>query len=117
MFRKIFETAASPPGKHPREGDLYKKVTTFGQTFELRYGYYDEKDRKWGEPVVLYPDFRKVPIYTQEGVPFVTMVQDACEYYTGRHPKAEDCVCADCQHFACGEEWFGICNCSENRRI
>ena len=27
-----------------QEGELYRVVTTFGKTFELRYGYYDERD-------------------------------------------------------------------------
>ncbi len=101
--------------RKPREGELYKSVTLFGHTFELRYGYYDDRDRKWDEPMVLYPDFLKAPLYTKEGVPFVTMVQDACDYYTGRSPKAEDCVCADCLYFTHGEEWLGLCK-HYNRR-
>ena len=111
MFHKISET---PPC--PREGDIYKTVTTFGKTFELRYGYYDEKDRKWGEPVILYPDFRQMPLYTERGEPFVTMVQDACEQYNSETPTAGDRTCAECQYFWQGEEWFGICNYSKNRR-
>ncbi len=116
MFKRIFETAASPPVMRPKEGDLFKEVTTFGKTFELRYGYYDDKDRKWGEPIILYPDFLKEPLYTDGGAPFVTMVQDACENYRGNHLKADDRACADCQYFNRGEEWIGICNHSKNRR-
>ena len=28
-----------------KEGDLYKVITIYGKTFELYYGYYEEKDR------------------------------------------------------------------------
>ena len=35
-----------------KERDLYKVITIYGKTFELYYGYYEEKDRysKYNEP-------------------------------------------------------------------
>jgi len=104
----------SSPENTKKEGDLYKEITTFGRTFELRYGYYDDRDRARA-PDVIYPDFTKEPIYTEQGEPFVTMMQDACEHYAGKTPRNADTLCLECQHFRRGEEWFGICLCPRNR--
>ena len=98
-----------------REGDVYAVVNTFGKTFELCYGYYDEKDRS-GPPDVIYPDFIKSPIYAEGGEPFVTMMQDACPCYEGNAKRADDATCGECRHFRRGEEWFGLCHSPENRK-
>ena len=98
----------------PSEGDLYKVVTTFGETFELRYGYYDDIDRGRA-PDVIYPDFRVTPRYTAEGIPFATMMQDACRSFRGRGRRTEDSTCAECRHFLRGKEWFGLCTAPEAR--
>ena len=105
----------SPQNGTPAEGELYKRVVTFGKTFELRYGYYDDIDRKTN-PVVIYPDFQDNPVYTEGGEPFVTMMQDACESYEGATPKTVDTACAECRYFKRGEEYFGICLCKSNRK-
>ena len=99
-----------------QEGKIYKKVTTYGKTFELRYGYYDDDDRKWGEPDIIYPDFIKEPLYTEDGEPFVTLVQDACDNFVGKECKNSDSTCGECELFEKGEEWFGICICPINRK-
>lgn len=115
MFHKITPNASSPPERRPKEGDLYRVVTTFGRTFELRYGYYDDIDRN-GEPDIIYPDFTKSPIYTKEGEPFVTMMQDACGHFRGKRKRTEDSICSECAYFKQGEEWFGICTCPQSRK-
>ena len=94
-----------------QEGELYKVVTTFGKTFELRYGYYDEIDRQnlLCQPSVIYPDFTLEPIYTDGGEPFVTMMQDACTGYKGENRKTSDTTCAECQYFR-------ICQLQMNRK-
>lgn len=99
----------------PSEGALYKRVTLFGETFDLCYGYYEDKDRG-GAPDVLYPDFLTSPHYTKEGIPFATMMQDACPHFRGKVTRTEDSSCGECAHFLRGEEWFGICSCPQNRR-
>ena len=86
-----WNTALSPPDK-PREGDVYAVVEAFGKIFELRYGYYDDKDRT-GPPDVIYPDFLKAPSYTESGEPLVTRMQDACPSYKGEARRADDAVC------------------------
>ena len=103
----------------PKEGDLYKVVNTHGRTFELRYGYYEECDRQnpLCEPIVIYPDFTKGPVYTDEGIPFVTMMQDVCKNYRGEAKRTPDTTCAECKYFQRGEEWFGICDCPKNKRL
>ena len=101
-----------------REGELFKVVTTFGKSFELRYGFYEERDRlnPLCEPDIIYPDFIKAPLYTDTGEPFVTMMQDSCESYSGDTRRTPDTTCAECRYFERGEEWFGICSCPKNKK-
>ena len=117
MFKKAFERYVPAGDSPPKEGDLYKVVTTYGKEFELRYGYYEECDREnpLCDPVVIYPDFIKEPMFTQSGEPFVTMMQDACEVFDGDSRPTKDSTCAECKHFKRGEEWFGICASAHKR--
>lgn len=91
-----------------KEGDLYKMVRVFGVDFELRYGYYDDTEResRYNDPIPIYPDFKRAPRYSEEGYPFVTAMQDACEDFRGRDPESG---CYGCSHFRHGEELLGIC--------
>lgn len=115
MFTKKYNSNAVPPHGTHREGDLYKVVTIYGRTFELRYGYYGECDRRY-EPDVIYPDFIKEPVYTDEGTPFLTMMQNACESYKGEAERTPDATCIECEYFQRGEEWFGLCTCPKNKK-
>ena len=119
MFSKLIQNDLPQPKNIPKEGDLYKVVTTFGKTFELRYGYYEECDRQSPlcEPIVIYPDLLRAPVYTDEGMPFVTMMQDACKSYKGEAKCTPDTTCAECKYFQRGEEWFGICTGPRNKKL
>ena len=119
MLTKIIESGT--PQKNnapPSEGEIYKNVETFGRRFELKYGYYDDKDRQSPlcEPTVIYPDFINQPIYTDNGEPFVTVMQDACRHYRGGAKRTADTTCSECKYFTQGEDWFGICICTKNRK-
>lgn len=96
-----------------RDGDLYKIITLFGQVFELRYGYYEEYERGSTEPIPIYPNFKQKPVYTNEGFPFVTQMQELCEY---GESKFLDGCCADCKYYKDGEDLIGICTNRKNRR-
>ena len=99
----------------PREDELYAVVTVHGKLFELRYGYYDDRDR--GEPPdVIYPDLIKHPVYTDSGEPLITMMQDACPHYLGDTQKKEDAACGECSFFERGPEWFGRCRSPSNKK-
>lgn len=117
MFTKTFERTDRLPKSEPREGELYKSVTTFGKTIELRYGFYEERDREnpLCQPVPIYPDFTQTPLYTDGGEPFATMVQDACEHYRGENGKTPDTTCEECDYFRRGQDWFGVCACPKNQ--
>ena len=119
MFTKTPKSQNPAPDTAHREGDLYKVVTTYGKTFELRYGYYEEKDRlnPLCKPAIIYPDFLKNPLFTDDGKPFVTVMQDACVHYKGNAKRTSDTNCADCCFFRQGEEWFGVCSCANNRKL
>lgn len=96
-----------------RDGDIYKIVELFGHTFELRYGYYEEYERGRGDPIPIYPDFKKNPVYTNEGFPFVTQMQELCEH--GKSKFDEGC-CIDCEHYQDGEDLIGICTNKANKK-
>lgn len=100
------------------EGELYKTVKLHGRTFTLYYGYYEECDRQnpLCEPILIYPDFIKEPVYTESGEPFATMVQDACKWYSGEAGRTTDTTCGECKYFQRGEEWFGVCTCNKNKK-
>ena len=100
----------------PKEGDLYKVIHIFGHSFELRYGYYSDTERhgRYSEAVHIYPDFRTVPLYTQDGYPFVTQMQDICRHYDGKE-NCDDCY--SCRHYCHGDDLLGICICRENRML
>ena len=114
MLKKEKKEFLETEGAH-KDGELYKTVFTFGRSFELRYGFYEERDMesRLCEPVVIYPDFLKAPLNTEEGEPFVTMMQDACSGFLGDGKPTPDTTCAECKHFLRGEEWFGICRRAE----
>ena len=98
----------------PKEGDVYKIVEVFGKRFELRYGYYEEYERSRGDPPIpIYPDFKDTPLHTDEGYPFVTQMQELCEY---GESSFEDGVCADCRYYRDGEELIGVCLLEKNRK-
>jgi len=117
MFTKLFDKENIQTESEHKEGDLYRVVETFGKTFELRYGFYEENDRisPLCKPVIVYPDFQRNPLYTDEGKPFVTMMQDACNKYKGSVRRTTDTTCSECKYFERGEEWFGVCACPYNR--
>ena len=118
MLSSLLQNNIQPAEVTHEEGELYKVVTTFGKTFQLRYGYYQECDRQSPlcDPVVIYPDFVKDPVYTDNGEPFVTMVQDACKSYRGEAKRTSDTTCYECKYFHSGEDWIGICTCSKNKK-
>ena len=118
MLSSLFHNNIQPAEVTHEEGELYKVVTTFGKTFELRYGYYQECDRQSPlcEPVVIYPDFLAEPVYTDNGEPFSTMVQDACKSYKGEAKRTSNTTCAECKYFRRGEDWIGICTFPKNRK-
>lgn len=101
------------------EGELYRTIELCGRTFTLYYGYYEECDRKnpLCEPIVIYPDFLGKPVYTEEGIPFVTVMQDACKSYSGKAKRTPDTTCAECEYFQRGEDWIGTCACPKNKKL
>lgn len=110
MFANIFESADLTNESKHKEGELYKIITAHGRTFEIYYGYYEEIDRQnpLCNPMEIYPDFKKDPIYTDKGMPFVTAMQEICEYYKG---NTDECTCYQCAYYESCEDLLGICKC------
>jgi len=99
-----------------KEGELYKVILAFGKTFEIYYGYYEEKDRysKYPEPVEVFPNFLSEPVYTDSGYPFATAIQSPCKSFR-KVRDFNDC-CGDCFFYEEGEELIGICKNKERQR-
>lgn len=100
----------------PREGDIYKVIRVGDKTFEIVYGYYSEEEKQWEEPMPILPDFTKTPIYTINGEPLITRIQDACEFYEVSGKKEGDFWCADCLHNKSPKDEISICGCEHNRK-
>lgn len=98
----------------PKEGEIYKTLTVSDKTFVLRYGYYSDIDRE-GEPVPILPDFESKPLYDENGQPFVTRIQDACDRYLPRNGPPGDGWCSDCEHYPDEKEDIGICQCEQKK--
>ena len=94
--------------KNKNDGKLYATLDIYGKKFDIYYGYYEEYERssEYGEPVPIYPDFLKNPVYTDDGRPFVTKMQPICK--SGSSPFEEG-LCGECPYFTEGEELIGIC--------
>ena len=97
-----------------KEGDLYKVVKISDISLEIRYGYYEFADRFsiYNEPIPIYPTFEIEPLYTKEGFPLVTKIQNKCKYYIGDFSSDE---CYGCKYLNEVEEMLGICECPYNR--
>ena len=101
----------------PQEGTLYKELTVYGRRFPIYYGYYEQCDRDDPavDPMPIYPNFARDPLFTDDGLPFVTKMQDACPHYCGRVGRHAEC--GDCSHYRHGDELLGVCTCPKNCKI
>ena len=116
MFTTIFGQNAQPKEPNPKEGELYKIIEAHGKTFELRYGYYEDSDRQNPniEPIEMYPNFIVNPLYTDDGIPFVTAMQSICEQFALKSKKYDEGVdntCYNCSYYEKCEELLGLCKC------
>ena len=101
-------------GHRIRDGDLYKIAVIADKSFTTRYGYSTESEREKWEPTPIYPDFIKRPVYTDEGAPFVTLMQDPCENYEP-NGRSSDRDCGTCIYTERGNDLIGICKCRKNK--
>lgn len=100
----------------PREGDIYRTIRIDTHTFELRFGFYAEFERRTSEPVVLYPDLSQTKHYTDDGRQIVTAIQEACPFYEAPEHKVMDTCCGDCRHYHQPGQEIGICTCPCTKR-
>ncbi len=104
--------------KHPREGDLFNVFRVGGYTFEIRYGHYTEAERDAAnEPVPIYPDLDKSPLYNEDGFRITNCISEGCRHFTAKSPKCEELQCLYCIHYdtsVCLD--IGICRCKKKRR-
>lgn len=102
--------------KLPKEGDLYRIFVVDQHTFDIRYGYYAEDERDRVEPLPIFPNFEKNPVYTKNGEPVTAYVQYPCRHYTPHRSEEPEEWCGDCLYYGGGREEMGPCLCRERRR-
>lgn len=120
MFTSIFGIIPQVNEPEHKEGDLYKVITAYGRSFEIKYGYYEEIDRKNPnvEPMEIYPNFIENPVYSDDGIPFVTAMQVPCKHFKlDKGENDEDNTCIHCAHFEPCEELLGVCKCKARRSV
>ena len=98
-----------------KEGDLYKVLHVDGESFEIRYGFYEEEDRigRFNDPIPIYPNLLNELQYNNEGYRYVTEMQDTCKHFKG---KLLVDICCGCSHFEKGDDLIGICRCEKMKR-
>jgi len=94
--------------------ELYRSFLIHGVRLDIYYGYYEEYERERGAPIPIYPNFRETPLYTADGEPLVTQMQELCEY--GESKFAEG-FCVDCKHYRHAEDLIGICTCPHRKNL
>lgn len=94
-----------------REGELYKVYRIEDHTFEIRYGYYEESERGRMDPLPIFPDLVKNPVYTKEGRPIVSVVQPPCRHYRPRDKEMREDWCGDCMHYSDTGKEIAVCDC------
>ncbi len=97
------------------EGELYKVITVEEKSFHVYYGYYSDTEREMWEPVPIFPNFEKEPVFTNEGKPYTRADQDACEHYLPKPDVSGEDWCNDCKHFSLGEDVIGVCRCDKRK--
>ncbi len=97
----------------PREGELYKVIDVDNKTFEIHYGYYEESERDKVEPLPVFPDLKKNPVYTADGKPIVTAIQEPCEYYAPKSEERSEEWCGDCISYLNRDKEISICGHTE----
>lgn len=109
-------TARRKAMKHIKEGDLYKTIAIDGIVFEIRYGYYEDRDRygKYNDPIPIYPDLVTFPEYNKEGYRIVTEMQDVCEH--GKSNFTEG-ICVACPFYEHTDDLIGICKHQKNKKL
>ncbi len=98
------------------EGQLYEIIELYGTRFEIRYGYYEDFERAHTDPLPIYPLFHQSPVYTPDGYPFATKMQEPCDKYSVRVDGVDTERCAECIYFQAEADCtIGICKCEERR--
>ena len=88
-----------------KDGDLYKTIKIGENVFEIKYGYYEDFERDHNDPVPIYPDFQKNPVF-HDGYRLVTAMQDVCEHFDG---KDEQLGCLVCKYYEQCGDLIGTC--------
>ena len=96
------------------EGDVYEVLYVDGGTFEIRYGYYEDFERNTTEPVPIYPDLSKTPVYGTSGSRIVTFMQETCRHFIPVDGDGTENCCGCCRHYPKNKQMINPCTCPEN---
>ena len=97
------------------EGDLYKVYQLDEHIFEIRYGYYEPEERGMIEPLPIFPDLLKNPVYARDGRSIVTRIQVPCEHYRPVDGEQLEDWCGDCTFYENVKQEIAKCLCEKKR--
>lgn len=100
-----------------QEGDLYEVLLVDGGTFEIRYGYYEDFERELSEPIPIYPDLEKTPIYGTSGKRIVTHMQEPCQHFSPQAGSDTEQCCGCCIYYPANRQMIEACQCKHNKTI
>lgn len=96
-----------------REGDLYETLFVDGGTFEIYYGYYEEFERGDLDPIPIYPDLGRMPLYGASGKRIVTHMQEPCSHFMATTDSERCCGC--CAHYPHNGQMINACQCPQTQ--
>ncbi|MGI6499951.1 MAG: hypothetical protein ACOX1S_03560 [Anaerostipes sp.] len=97
------------------EGEVYKVYEIEDKSFTIYYGYYSDLDREGEVLLPIFPNFYLDPVYTKEGFPYCTRIQDTCHHYCCRHGGSGDGWCSDCVYYPDESMEIAVCMCNKRK--
>lgn len=97
------------------EGEIFDIINVEDKSFEIKYGYYEEYEREYGEPVPLFPDMAENPEYTKDGYRIVTKMQDPCKQFEFKTENFSEEWCGSCSYYKDEKSLISVCTNNKNK--
>lgn len=97
------------------EQNIIRTFCLDGDSYQVIFLYDAMSKKYFGE----YPDFEESPRYTASGHPWVTAMQEGCDYSVSRYAEGSHCMdCGSCRFYTQEQkgDLIGICTHPEQQR-
>lgn len=98
-----------------QEGEIYEVLYIDGKTFEIRYGFYEDYERDGSEPIPIYPDLEKTPVYGDSGKMIVTHMKSPCAYFKPQTEHGVERCCGCCVYYPVNRQMMSVCEHIKNK--